>query len=53
MQHPAQLRPISSGGLGQPDVALPYSTTTDVVLGGYPPPARQAVGVAGVETRSE
>ncbi|MGE5395945.1 MAG: hypothetical protein ACM3MK_00260 [Chitinophagales bacterium] len=46
------MRPISSGGLGQPDVALPATTITDVVLAGRPPPAKQAVGVAGEETRS-
>ncbi|MGE5397678.1 MAG: hypothetical protein ACM3MK_09135 [Chitinophagales bacterium] len=53
MQHPAKLRPTSSGGLGQLDVALPAITITDVVLAGCPPPAKQAVVVAGEETRSE
>ncbi|MGE5397055.1 MAG: hypothetical protein ACM3MK_05900 [Chitinophagales bacterium] len=53
MQHPAQLRPTSSGGLEQLDVALPATTITDVVLAGYPPPAKQAAGVASEETRSE
>ncbi|MGE5398470.1 MAG: hypothetical protein ACM3MK_13180 [Chitinophagales bacterium] len=38
MQHQAKLRPTSSGGLGQPDVALPATTIMDVVLAGCPPP---------------
>ncbi|MGE5395997.1 MAG: hypothetical protein ACM3MK_00520 [Chitinophagales bacterium] len=47
------MRPISSGGLGQLDVELPATTILDLVLDGYPPPAKQAAGVAGEETRSE
>ncbi|MGE5396358.1 MAG: hypothetical protein ACM3MK_02340 [Chitinophagales bacterium] len=43
-QHQAKLRPISSGGLVQPDVALPATTITDVVLAGCPPLVKRATG---------